>query len=148
MVWITIAALLITAFLAWNLYKRFGADRISALIEKRRATSKLVTTGEFVDGNRHLQVALALTQTTLYYENADMEGSIDLHWVREIDYDNELATGTAPPSGTVLRLRSHSQTFEFVIPADVVPKWHMMLPPRREAEKAAIHPGPVAVSAT
>lgn len=129
--WLSIAAVVAILFLGWNLYRRFGADRIAALNEKRRATSRLVGRGELVDGNRHLEVALAVTPTTFYYENADMEGSLDLQWVREIEYDTELATGTTPPTGKVLRLRSNSQTFEFVLPNDMVARWHMMLPPRR-----------------
>ncbi|HYK02653.1 MAG TPA: hypothetical protein VE974_12925 [Thermoanaerobaculia bacterium] len=146
---LTIAAVVAVGILGWNLYGRFGTDRIALLNEKRRASSRLVSPGEFVDGNRHLAVALAVTHSTLFYENADMEGSIDLHWVREIEYDTELATGTFPPAGKVLRLRTHSQTFEFVIPDDVVARWHMMLPPRRTAETAAAAPLiPAGVSAT
>jgi hypothetical protein len=127
-------AVIVVVFLAWNLFTRFGSDRILAFNEKRRGSSRLVSRGEFVDGNRHLEVALAVTQSTLYYENADMEASIDLRWVREIEYDTELATGTVPPNGEVLRLRSNSQTFEFVLPRDVAERWHLMLPPRRSKE--------------
>lgn len=129
---LTVVAVLIVALLSWNLFRRFGADRLAAFNEKRRATSRMVGQGEFIDGNRHQAVALALTQDTFYYENSDMEASIDLQWVREIEYDTELATGLAIASGKVLRLRSHSQTFEFVVANDAVARWHMMLPPRRE----------------
>lgn len=148
--WLSIAAVVAVLFLGWNLYRRFGADRIAALNEKRRVGSRLVGRGEFVDGNRHLDVALAVTPATFFYENADMEGSIDLQWVREIEYDTELATGTAPPTGKVLRLRSNSQTFEFVLPDDMVARWHMMLPPRRamaplrDAPNAAVALAPAA----
>jgi hypothetical protein len=134
--WIIIAAIAIVAILGFNLFQRFGSDRIAAFIEKRRKTSRMVGRGEFVDGNRHLEVAMALDGNTFFYENGDMQASIDLQWVREIDYDTELATGTTPPAGRVLRLRSNSQAFEFVIPNDDVARWHMMLPPRRGAEAA------------
>jgi hypothetical protein len=129
--WLSLLALVVVAFLGWNLFRRFGADRIAVFNERRRASSRLVSRGEFVDGNRHLDVALAVTQSTLFYENSDMQASIDLQWVREIEYDTELATGVAVVNGRVMRLRSHSQTFEFVLPHDVVARWHMMLPPRR-----------------
>jgi hypothetical protein len=135
---LTIVAVVAVAFLGWNLYGRFGIDRIAALNERRRETSRLVSRGEFVDGNRHLAVALAVTHSTFFYENSDMNASLDLHWVREIEYDSELATGLAVEGGKVLRLRSRSQTFEFVIPNDVVARWHMMLPPRRAIEPAGI----------
>jgi hypothetical protein len=135
--WIIIAGIAIVAILGFNLFQRFGSDRIAAFIEKRRKTSRMVGRGEFVDGNRHLEVALALDNDTFFYENGDMQASIDLQWVREIDYDTELATGTMPPAGRVLRLRSNSQAFEFVIPNDDVARWHMMLPPRRSSEASA-----------
>ena len=133
---LSIAAGVVAALLIWNLVRRFGKDRIGALMEKRRATSRFVSRGELVDGNRHLDVALAVTPSTLFYENANMQASIDLQWVREIEYDTALATGTAPPAGKVLRLRSSSGTLEFVVAADVMPRWHLILPPRR-AGKAA-----------
>lgn len=136
MIWLSIVAIFVALFLFWNLYRRFGADRILAFNEKRRASSRLVGRGELVDGNRHLAVALAVTSSTFFYENADMQASIDLQWVREIEYDNELSTGTLVEGGKVLRLRSNSQTFEFVLPTDMVARWHMMLPPRRLFEPA------------
>lgn len=132
MVWISLGAALIAAFLAWNLYTRFGADRIEAFNEKRRGTSRIVGRGEFIDGNRHLDVALAMTDSTFFYENADMEGAIDLQWVREVEYDSELATGRAIEQGQVLRLRCYSQTFEFVLANDVARRWTAMLPARRD----------------
>ena len=134
--WLSIAAVVVVVFLGWNLYRRFGADRIAEFTERRRTTSRMVGRGEFVDGSRHLAVALAVTQSTFFYENQDMQASIDLQWIREIEYDTELATGTTPPAGKVLRLRSNSQMFEFVLPSDVMQRWHLMLPPRR-AGKAA-----------
>jgi len=130
------AGVVVVAVLGWNLVRRFGSDRIGALMDKRRATSRFVCRGELVDGNRHLDVALAVTQSTLFYENAQMQASIDLQWVREIEYDSVLATGATPSAGKVLRLRLDSRVLEFVIAADVMPRWHLVLPPRR-AGKAA-----------
>ena len=144
--WLSVLAGVVVVFLAWNLYRRFGADRIAELTERRRGTSRMVSRGEFVDGNRHLEVALAVSQSTFFYENRDMQASIDLQWVREVEYDTELATGSAVVNGKVLRLRSHSQTFEFVLPNDVVARWHMMLPPRREAAREiALQPAAAAI---
>ncbi|HEV7429108.1 MAG TPA: hypothetical protein VGQ46_22355 [Thermoanaerobaculia bacterium] len=129
--WFLIAAAIALAVLGWNLYRRLGADRIEKFMERRRTTARMVSRGEFVDGNRHLAVALAVTDSTFFYENSDMQASLDLQWVREIEYDSELATGGAVAGGKVLRLRCYSQTFEFVLPNDVVARWHMMMPPRR-----------------
>ncbi len=143
--WMTVAAVVVIVLLGWNLYRRFATDRIAAFNDRRRPESKIVGRAEFVDGNRHLDVALALTRSTLFYENADMEASIDLQWVREIEYDTELATGLAIADGRVLRLRSHSQTFEFVLPRDLVTRWYMQLPPRRTRDLVtAVAPVPAA----
>ena len=126
-----LAAGVVVAFLSWRLYRRLGADRIGELNTRRRTSSRLVGRGTFVDGSRHVDVALALTGSTLFYENRGMQASLDLQWVREIEYDTELATGGAVPGGKVLRLRSSSQTFEFVLPNDSVARWYLMLPARR-----------------
>ena len=145
----SIAALAAIAFLGWNLYQRFGTDRIATLNARRRTASRLVGRAEFVDGNRRLDVALALTQSTFFYENGSMQASIDLQWVREIEYDTELATGGPVRGGRVLRLRSDSQTFEFVVPNDDVARWYLMLPPRRAKTPAADMPAvPQVVRAT
>ncbi len=138
MPWLSLGAVLVAGFLTWTLIRRFRVDRIDAFIEKRRPGSRMVGRGELIDGNRHLEVALAVTPSTFFYENADMKASVDLQWLREIEYDTELATGKTPPNGRVLRLRSNSQTIEFVLPNDTVARWHMMLPPRRSVEKGLV----------
>ncbi|MGH9458125.1 MAG: hypothetical protein ACRD2J_10870 [Thermoanaerobaculia bacterium] len=125
-----LAAIAVVAFLGWNLWRRLGADRILALNERRRESSDLVSRGEFVDGSRRLMVALAVDQSTFFYENGEMQASLDLKWVREIEYDNELATGLAVRSGKVLRLRSDSQTFEFILPTEEARRWSETLPAR------------------
>ncbi len=140
MTYLSIAAFIAVAILGWTLYRRLGTDRIAQLNDKRRATSRMVSPGEFVEGTRHLPVALAVTQSMFFYENSDMQASLDLQWVREIEYDTQLATGLAVDGGKVLRLRCFSQVFEFVIANDVVTRWHMMMPPRRAIEAAVAAP--------
>jgi hypothetical protein len=146
MFWVSVVALGAIGALVWNLYYRVGAARIEAIANKRRATSRTVTSGEFVDGNRHVKVALALTSTDLFYENADMKAYLDLRWVQEVEYDTSLSTGQEAEGGKVLRIRCYSQLFEFVLPNKVVPTWHLMLPPRRAVEMPpAIAPIAVAI---
>lgn len=135
LVWIAAAAVVV--FLAWNLFTRFHSDSLADLTDRRRATSQVVSRGEFVDGNRHLDVAMAVTPTTLFYENEDMQASLDLAWVREVEYDTELVTGARIESGSVLRLRSDRQTFEFVIPQEAVASWRVAVPPRRPVDALA-----------
>jgi hypothetical protein len=133
---VSIAAVIAVAALGWNLFRRFDADRIEKFVARRRATARMVSHAELVDGNRHIPVALAVTSSTLLYENTDLHATLDLQWVREIEYDTALATGAAVAGGKVLRLRCYSQTFEFVLPNDVVARWHMIMPPRRAAVPA------------
>jgi len=140
--WLSLIAVAALLFLCWNLYRRFGADRIASLTEKRRPTSRFVSRGQFFDGNRHLDVALALTGSSFLYENADMQASLDLQWITEIEYDTQLSTGLAAPGGKVLRLRCYSRVFEFVLPDDVVGRWSLMLPPRRAKRFDAEAPAP------
>lgn len=130
LLWLSVAAMGVIAFLCWTLYRHLDASRIEALTDKRRATSLVAGRGEFVDGNRHLKVALALTRADLFYENGDMQASLDLRWVREIEYDTRLATGAAIEGGEVLRIRCFSQVFEFILPVADVARWRVMLPPR------------------
>ena len=136
--WISIAAVGVAAFLCWNLYRRFVADRIAALCNERRPASRIVSRCELVDGNRHIEVALALSGSTFFYENAGMHASLELQWITEIEYDTNLSTGRAVKDGKVLRLRCYSQIFEFVLPDDAVVRWHMMLPPRRARNETAV----------
>ena len=135
---VSVVALGVIAVLGWNLYRRLGADRIDAIADKRRATSRTVSSGEFVDGNRHVKVALALTSTDLFYENAEMKAYLDLRWVQEVEYDTCLATGQEAADGKVLRIRCYSQVFEFVLPSKVVPTWYLMLPPRRAVQLSPV----------
>ncbi len=118
------------AVLGLTYYRQVAGGRITKLNDRRRTSSRLVSTGTFFDGNRHMPVALAMTESTFYYENSDMEASLDLDRVREIEYDTELATGLAVASGKVLRLRSDSQSFEFVLQPDAVALWQAALPAR------------------
>jgi hypothetical protein len=144
--WLTIAALIVIAFLGWSLYRRFGSDRLGAINDRHRKTARMVSRADFVDGNRHLAVALALDGSTFLYENRDMQASVDLDRIREIEYDTELATGARIAVGKVLRLRSNSQTFEFVLPDGDVERWHLVLPPRGASVSAPAIPPRVATT--
>jgi hypothetical protein len=131
-IWIVAAAVVV--YLAWNLFLRLRSDSVAAFVDRRRPISQVVSRGEYVDGSRHLDVALAVTPSTLFYENSDMQASLDLAWIREVEYASELITGARIDSGKVMRLRSDRQTFEFVIPEDSVARWRAVVPPRGRAD--------------
>ncbi|HEX7190346.1 MAG TPA: hypothetical protein VF381_02135 [Thermoanaerobaculia bacterium] len=134
---LSVVALGVIGTLGWGIYQRIAASRLDAIANKRRATSRIVSSGEFVDGSRHLKVAIALTSTDLFYENADLKAYIDLRLVQEVEYDSCLATGREAVGGKVLRIRCYSQLFEFILPNEVVPKWHLLLPQRRPVDLPA-----------
>jgi hypothetical protein len=107
-------------------------DLLGALMEKRRATSRLVSRADFVEGADAMPVALSLGADALYYENPDLEASFDLDRIDEVEYDDELTTGkNVDAHQRVLRLRSHGRAFEFVLDKAEQPKWAAALPPRQ-----------------
>lgn len=122
----------VAALLVRSLFQRLASDRLGVLTDRRRATALVVSRAQLVDGNRHMDVALALTDSIFIYENPDLEGCLDRSTIHEVEYENELATGQAVNGGgKVLRLRCFSTTFEFVLPPDAVSQWQMILPAHR-----------------
>lgn len=132
-----IAASITAIVLGWDLYRRIGPARIAALNDARRRTSLIVSPGEILDGLRRRAVALAVTDSTLFYESRGTKASLELEQVREIEYDTVSAAGVDIRDGRVLRLHSDGRTFEFVLPNDVVSRWYSILPPRRARGEGA-----------
>lgn len=129
---ITVAGLVVAAVLLWIFFRTRAKDQLAAIMEKRKAGSKLVTRAEYVESLDRMPVALALAGDTFYYENPDLEASFELSRIDEIEYDDELATGRPVGAGQkALRLRTHGTTFEFVLPAADAARWTAALPPRR-----------------
>ncbi|HEU4522847.1 MAG TPA: hypothetical protein VFT12_12645 [Thermoanaerobaculia bacterium] len=133
-----LAAGIAIAVLGRSLIKRMASDRLGAFSTRRRGSSLLVGRGKLVDGNRHLDVALALTETLFIYESPQLEGSLERSTIHEVEYENELSTGQSVREGKVLRLRCFSTSFEFVIPTDSVMQWKANLPPHRIETQTSI----------
>ena len=127
---VTVVGIVVLAVLIWLFLRTRSQDQLAAMIEKRRAASRVVSRAEYVEGLNHIPVVMALTNDTLYYENVDLQASFELVRLDEIGYDDELATGHSVAAGNrALRLRSHGATFEFVMPAAECAKWEAALPP-------------------
>ena len=134
----SIAGIIVLAVLVYVFLRMRRQDQISGMMEKRRAGSRLVSTAEFVSGRERLPVALALTDSALFYENPDLEASLELDRIEEVEYDDELTTGHSVPAGTrALRLRSHGTSVEFVLSAADATRWEQALPGRRGDRPAA-----------
>ena len=125
--WILLSAAVI-AVLGWSLWRHLAADGMQRLNDRRRGSCRLVGTGALIEGQQHIPVALALSTTTLYYENADLEASLDLRDIQEVEYANELVTGQAVHGDKVMRLRCFSRMFEFVIDSATAARWQAELP--------------------
>ena len=129
---LTVVGVVVLAVLIVVFTKVRQKDLLSEFMEKRRASAKLVSRADYVEGAEKIPVAIALTNDTFYYENPDMEASFDLNRVDEIEYSDELVTGANHNENTrVLRLRSHGAAFEFLIDRAESQKWQSVLPPRR-----------------
>lgn len=105
-------------------------DLIDGCIQRRQQGARACSRAELVEGRERIPVALAITEDTLYYENPDMQASLELRNIDEVEYDDETATGHAV-IGKTLRLRSHGHMFEFVLDAKAARQWEEMLPAHR-----------------
>ncbi|HSP14794.1 MAG TPA: hypothetical protein VLV78_08580 [Thermoanaerobaculia bacterium] len=118
----------IVALLVFSIVKVFAADRFDALAARLRQSSRLVSRGELVDGSRHHDVLLALTDSTFIYESSDGQSCFDRQWIQEVAYGDRLSTGTSVGGAKVLRLRCFSRTLEFVLSQQVFREWELVLP--------------------
>jgi hypothetical protein len=133
---VTVIGLVVLAALIWLFLKTRSKDLIEEMMVKRRASSRLVSRAEFLEGMEKINVALSLAADRICYENPDIDAYLELRHIEEIEYDDETATGH-PIEGRVLRLRSHGHTFEFLLEIPTARQWESMLPPRRADQGTA-----------
>src|SRR5258708_32960111 len=104
----TVVGLVVLVGLIVLFMRTRARDLIEDLMNKRRASSKMVSRADYVEGLEHIPVALALTDDTFYYENPDLNAMFEPRMLDEIEYDDELATGRpVDHGGGEMRLRSH-----------------------------------------
>jgi len=126
---ITIVGAVALAILLWQFLRLRSQDMIGELMNKRKPTSRIVSRANYMEGLAVIPVALALTDDCFYYENADLQASVDLNRIEEVEYDDETATGRSISVGKALRLRSHGHSFEFVLDPASAREWEKLLPP-------------------
>lgn len=135
---ISLVGLVVVAALIFLFFRTRRYDQIAAMMEKRKQSSKLVSKADYATGVERMPVALALTADAVYYENPDLEASLELPRIDEVEYDDELTTGKSIEQGSrVLRIRSHGTPFEFVMSAADATRWQHALPPRQAGQPAA-----------
>lgn len=133
---VTIVGLVVLVALVWVYLRMRSKDQIEEMMAKRRASSRLVSRANFVEGLERIPVALALTTDTIVYQNPDLDATLELKHIEEVEYDDETATGQSV-DGKALRLRSHGHTFEFVLDPNTARQWETTLPPRRLSQGTA-----------
>jgi hypothetical protein len=127
---ITIAGVVVLAVLLWAYFRLRGKDRIDEILAKHRGSASVCNRANLVEGMEMIPVAIALKGDAIYYENADIQASIELPLIEEVEYDDETATGHTLP-GKVLRIRAHNHVFEFAMELAAARQWETAFPARR-----------------
>jgi hypothetical protein len=133
----TIVGVVVLAILMWVYFRLRGNDRVEEILAKNRGTARICSRACLLEGMEQIAVALVLTADTINYENADLQASIELPLIEEVEYDDETATGHTV-AGRVLRLRAHNHVFEFTLDMATARQWEAALPPRRLDQARAV----------
>jgi hypothetical protein len=133
----TIVGVVVLAILIWVYFRLRGKDRVEEILTRHRGTARVCSRACLVEGMEQIAVALVLAADAIYYENADLQASIELPMIEEVEYDDETATGHSV-AGRVLRLRAHNHVFEFTLDMATARQWEAALPPRRFDQARAV----------
>lgn len=129
LIFIAVAAL---SALGWSYLRRRRDDRFEVVMSRSRLTSSLCSQAQWIDGGNHIKVALALEPRQIKYQNSDLDASVDLDQIDEVEYESDMVTGRIA-DGAVLRLRSHGRAIEFILDVAAAEQWSRSLPPHRMA---------------
>lgn len=127
---LTVVGLIVAAALILLFLRVRRSDMLDEMIAKRRPSARVCSRADLIEGIERIPVALALSDDAIYYENTDLQASIELPRIEEVEYDDETSTGRSVP-GKALRLRAHGHTFEFALDMATARQWQAALPPRR-----------------
>lgn len=132
-----VAAVVVIALFWWYRRQR-SDDAFNGIMSRHRETARICSRAELVDGRNHIPVALTLDPSQIYYENPDLDASLDIAQIDEVEYASDLLTGGIS-NGAVLRLRAHGRAIEFVLDMPSAEKWSRLLPPHRMNESGVVH---------
>jgi hypothetical protein len=127
---ITVIGVVVLAILIWFYFRLRSKDHVEEVLAKYKASARVCSRACLLEGMEQIPVALALTADAINYENRDLQASIDLSVIEEVEYDDETATGHTI-AGKVLRLRAHNHVFEFTLDLAAAKQWEAALPARR-----------------
>jgi len=134
---ITVIGVVVLAILVWVYFRLRSKDHVEQVLAKHRASARVCSRACLMEGMEQIPVALALTADAINYENRDLQASIDLSVIEEVEYDDETATGHTI-AGKVLRLRAHNHVFEFTLDLPSAKLWETALPARRMDRAKAV----------
>ena len=134
---VTIIGVVVLAILIWFFFQLRGKDHAEQVLAKYRGSARVCSKACLLEGMEQIAVALVLTADTIIYENADLQASIELPLIEEVEYDDETATGHTV-TGRVLRLRAHNHVFEFTLDLATAKQWEAALPARRIENAKAV----------
>lgn len=132
-----LAAVVVIGLIVW--FRRLREDdRMTVLLAHTPGASMISSRAQLIEGGSHIPVALTLAPTRITYRNEDVDASIDIGQIDEVEYGSDLVTGGIA-GGAVLRLRSHGRAFEFVLDVAAAERWSQRLPPHRVNEEGYVH---------
>jgi hypothetical protein len=134
---ITVIGVVVLAILVWLYFRQRSKDHVEEVLAKLRPSARVCSRACLLEGMEQIPVALALTADSISYENRDLQASIDLSVIEEVEYDDETATGHTI-AGKVLRLRAHNHVFEFTLDLPSAKQWETALPARRVENAKAV----------
>src|SRR5437867_11117368 len=130
-----IAAVVALVVLVWGFRIARSRDNFAELIRRRKPTARISSMAELLDGGNHIPVALTLEKTQIFYESNFLQAKLEIARLDEVEYDSEQGTGK-----NILRLRAHSQSFQFILDASSARDWAVLLPARRFGDPASLTP--------
>jgi hypothetical protein len=126
---VTVVGLIVIVVLGVILGRKLREDKIESLLRKRRNVAKVSQAALYIEGPSQVPVAVTLTKSMLFYENEDLQASLELARIDEVEYDDDVSTAHSAAHGRVLRLRSHGQVFEFILKKELAKEFEEHLPP-------------------
>lgn len=132
-----VAAVVGLVVLVWGFRIARSRKGFAELIRRRKDTARISSMAELVDGGNHIPVALTLEKTHIFYESNVLQAKLEIARLDEVEYDSEQGTGK-----NILRLRAHSQSFQFILDPSSARDWAVLLPAHRFGDPASIFSSP------
>ena len=124
----------------WVRTRSRATNQYAAVLARHGSDAMISSHASLANGGRHIPVALTLEPARLFYENADLQATVDIDQIDEVEYTSDLLTGDIA-TGAVLRLRAHGRSLEFILDVSAAEKWSRFLPPHRMDQPGKVHAG-------